>query len=199
MLRESLCRSSDATSLPPTLHFPASLCLCVYYFNLKVRNSEVAGSRPRASICSSHQGQACSQAWGAEPQSPGGGRCEAECGEGGTILLVAHASGGPPPGVRGLFFSSPLVGGAWAQLSCYSQVLAAAHLHSRGAGPTRAVSCVSRPRLFVWCGGWIRIRKLLFASCVKHQLYTEFCKWYPLFGRAGSGGQTHCRPGLGRG
>lgn len=72
---------------PPTLRFPASLCLCVYYFNLKVRNSEVAGSRPQASICSSHQGQACSQALGAEPRSPGGGTCEAECGEEGSRVL----------------------------------------------------------------------------------------------------------------
>lgn len=115
MLRESLCRSSDATSLPPTLHFPASLCLCVYYFNLKVRNSEVAGSRPRASICSSHQGQACSQAWGAEPWSPGGGRCEAECGEGGAILLVAHTSGG-----QGAVLQLPAGGGSLGPASLFT-------------------------------------------------------------------------------
>lgn len=133
------------------------------------------------------------------PRAPGEGGVRQNVEKEAPSCLWPTPPGAPPPGVRGLFFSSPLVGGAWAQLSCYSQVLAAAHLHSRGAGPTRAVSCVSRPRLFVWCGGWIRIRKLLFASCVKHQLYTEFCKWYPLFGRAGSGGQTHCRPGLGRG
>lgn len=113
--------------LPPTLPFPASLCLCVYYFNLKVRNNKVAGSRPRASICSSHQGQACSQALGAEPQSPGGGRCEAEYGEEGTgvLSLLSHPVCGPR------LWSQPSWAPCWSW--CCSSTL-------RGGGPGPGLS-----------------------------------------------------------
>lgn len=83
--------------IPP--HHPPSLCVSArYYFHLKVRNREAAGSRPCAFICSPRRrGQACSQALGAEAGAPGEGG-DRQAGEerppprkAGRVLRLAQA------------------------------------------------------------------------------------------------------------